>query len=50
MKIAKYMAENGKPRPASKHSTLDWDPITKDEAEKLEGAQDKTLTDESLAF
>jgi hypothetical protein len=50
VKIAKYMAENGKPRPASKHCTLAWDPIAKDEAEKLAGAQDRTLTDESLAF
>jgi hypothetical protein len=50
VKIAKYMAENGKPRPASKHCTLAWDPITKEEAKKLDEAQDKTLTDETLAF
>lgn len=50
VKIAKFVAENGKPRPASKHTTLNWDPITIEDAARLEGAQDKTLADESLAF
>lgn len=50
VKIAKFMRENGKEPPDRAMTTLEWAPVGEEQLELLAEHQDRTESDESLAF